>query len=258
MHSQLIQQLNAKTKHMSAAESLELIAAMFGKEASFSLGFGSEGMVIADIIFTKNLDIRVFTLDTGRLFSETYELFNKVYLRYKKKIDVYFPDREKVENLVSEKGPFSFYDSVDNRKECCSIRKLGPLKRALRGSKVWITGLRASQSEYRKTLAKFYWDEKHQVIKFNPLFEWTREEVKAYIAAHKVPYNRLEDKGFKSIGCAPCTRATQEGEQERSGRWWWENSQKECGLHESSSSTQVIPKQKKRIQNKRIPVCQKC
>jgi len=249
MHSELIEQLNAETKDLSAAESLKWIATLYGREASFSLGFGQEGMVIADMVFTQDLDIRVFTLDTGRLFTETYELFNKVHTRYKKNIEVYFPDRDKVEKLLSTKGPFSFYDSVENRKECCGIRKLGPLKRALAGTKVWITGLRASQSEYRSSLSKFYWDEKNELIKFNPLFEWSREEVQTYIKSNRIPYNSLEDRGFKSIGCAPCTRAVTEGENERDGRWWWEDSKKECGLHDISRAPKSVS---------RIPVCQKC
>lgn len=238
MKPYIVEELNAQTAHLSTAESLSWIADLYGKEASFSLGFGLEGMVIADMIFSQNLELRVFTLDTGRLFVETYELFNKVYARYKQKIEVFFPESKEVEKLLTEKGPFSFYDSVENRKECCGIRKLRPLQRALAGSKIWITGLRASQSSYRSSLAKFYWDEKHQVIKFNPLFEWSEEEVWAYIHQHKVPYNALQKQGYKSIGCAPCTRATLAGENERAGRWWWEDSHKECGLHEISTPIQ--------------------
>lgn len=250
MHAEIIKHLNTETQDLSPAESLRWIAGLYGKEASFSLGFGREGMVIADMIFTQNLDIRVFTLDTGRLFVETYELFSKVKARYNKNIEVYFPDRDKVEKLLTTKGPFSFYDSIENRQECCGIRKLGPLKRALAGSKIWITGLRASQSSYRSTLARFYWDEKNQVIKFNPLFDWSPEKVDEYIKFHRVPYNSLEDRGFKSVGCAPCTRAVTAGEDERAGRWWWEDSKKECGLHDSAPNI-------KKIQNRR-PVCQKC
>ena len=238
MNPNILKELNAQTKHLTAAESLKWIADVYGKDARFSLGFGLEGMVIADMIFSQKLDIGVFTLDTGRLFVETYELFNKVYARYKQKIEVFFTESKAVEKLLTEKGPFSFYDSIENRKECCGIRKLRPLQRALAGSKIWITGLRAAQSPYRSTLAKFYWDEKHQVIKFNPLFEWSQEEVHAYIRANKVPYNALQDQGYKSVGCAPCTRATLAGESERSGRWWWEDSHKECGLHEISTPIQ--------------------
>jgi len=250
MNPTIIEQLNAETEDLSASESLRWIAQLYGKEASFSLGFGLEGMVIADLIFTQDLDIRVFTLDTGRLFVETYELFNKVYARYQKKIEVYFPERDDVENLVSSKGPFSFYESIENRKECCGIRKLRPLERALKGTKIWITGLRASQSEFRSGLSRFYWDEKRQLIKFNPLFEWSREEVWEYIRKNRVPYNALHDRGYQSVGCAPCTRATEAGEDERAGRWWWEDSHKECGLHEIETSSPLKEKPK--------ALCQKC
>ena len=151
--------------------------------------------------------------------------------KYKRPIQVFFPNGESVEKMVSEKGPTSFYDSVENRLECCDIRKVRPLDRALRGAQVWITGLRAEQSEFRKNTTQFQWDERRQLIKFNPLLNWTDEQVEAYIKQYKVPVNQLHRKGFTSIGCAPCTRAIQEGESPRAGRWWWENSHKECGLH---------------------------
>jgi phosphoadenosine phosphosulfate reductase len=145
---------------------------------------------------------------------------------------VYFPKNESVEKLVNEKGPFSFFESVENRKECCYIRKVEPLERALKGMECWITGIRAEQSDNRKEMERLEWDESHQLFKFHPLLNWSTQEVKDFIKKHNVPYNPLHDKGFVSIGCAPCTRAVKEGENFRAGRWWWEdNSKKECGLH---------------------------
>jgi phosphoadenosine phosphosulfate reductase len=147
---------------------------------------------------------------------------------------VYFPPAEKVEEMVNKKGPFSFYESLENRKECCFIRKVIPLKRALKGNEIWITGLRASQSENRNDLQEFEWDEGNQIIKYNPLLNWSLEETIDYIKENHVPYNILHDRGFVSIGCEPCTRAIKPGEDFRAGRWWWEqNSGKECGLHET-------------------------
>lgn len=231
MKLSLISQLDQESESLSTLDSLRWIADTYGSEVAFSLGFGKEGMVIADMIFRHNIPIRVFTIDTGRLFKETQDLFYQVAARYKKPIELYFPNGHDVEFLVNTKGPMSFYESVENRKECCEIRKVRPLKRALKGSKVWITGVRGDQSDFRKNFQKFEWHEGHQLVKFNPLLDWTKEEVESYIKEHKVPYNTLHDKGFPSIGCAPCTREVQVGEDERSGRWWWEQSHKECGLH---------------------------
>jgi len=199
----------------------------------FSTGFGQEDQVITDIIFRNNIAVEIFTLDTGRLFNETYETFDKTTKRYKKEIKTFFPEKEKVEELVTKKGPFSFYDSVENRKECCFIRKVEPLQRALVGKEVWITGLRSGQSAGRENLPLFQWDETYRLIKYNPLTGWTLEQVVDYLKEHKVPYNPLHDKGFVSIGCQPCTRAIQPGEEIRAGRWWWEDSKKECGLHDT-------------------------
>ncbi|MGZ5191818.1 MAG: phosphoadenylyl-sulfate reductase, partial [Flavisolibacter sp.] len=151
---------------------------------------------------------------------------------YDKKIQIYFPKNESVENLVSEKGPFSFYDSIENRKECCYIRKVEPLNRALEGMQAWVTGIRAEHSVVRQTMDKIEWDDIHGVFKFHPLLNWSTQEIKDYIKKHNIPYNLLHDKGFISIGCSPCTRAIKEGEDFRAGRWWWEdNTKKECGLH---------------------------
>lgn len=199
----------------------------------FTTSFGYEDQVITDLIFRNNLDIKVITLDTGRLFPETYKVYRSTLEKYKKPIKVYFPPTDKVEELLDKKGPYSFYESVENRKECCYIRKVIPLKRALSGNKIWITGLRASQSENRSEMKKFEWDAGNQIIKYNPLLDWSLDEVKDYVRKNNVPYNVLHDRGFVSIGCEPCTRAIQSGEDFRAGRWWWEQSSgKECGLHE--------------------------
>ena len=179
------------------------------------------------------MSLEVFTLDTGRLFPETYELMDKTSARYKLDIKTFFPNTENVQKLTSDKGMHSFYHSVGNRKECCFIRKIEPLKRALQGAKVWVTGLRADQSENRQNFNLVEWDEENQVIKYNPLLNWTFEEMATYLERYKVPYNTLHDRGFISIGCAPCTRAIATHEHPRDGRWWWEASKKECGLHQS-------------------------
>lgn len=199
----------------------------------FSSSFGQEDQVITHLIASQNLDIKVFTLDTGRLFPETYELMDRTRSKYKLKIDTYFPETESVEKLVSEKGFHSFYESVENRKECCGIRKIVPLKRALKRAEVWITGLRAEQSENRQEMKIWEWDESNKVFKFNPLIDWTYDQMLAFIKEEKIPENSLHNKSFVSIGCQPCTRAIAEGEHPRAGRWSWEASQKECGLHQT-------------------------
>ncbi|WP_323756829.1 phosphoadenylyl-sulfate reductase [Roseivirga sp.] len=226
-----IQEYNSRFAELSVAEVISCLAQEFPAQVKFSSAFGQEDQVITDIIFRNQLPVEVFTLDTGRLFSETYELMEKTRMRYKPEITTYFPKSEDVEPLVSEKGFFSFYESVENRKECCYIRKVAPLKRALRNTKVWITGMRAAQSDNRQHLDLFEWDEGNQVIKYNPILNWTYEAMLAYLDEYKVPYNTLHDKGFVSIGCQPCTRSITPDESPRAGRWWWESSQKECGLH---------------------------
>jgi phosphoadenosine phosphosulfate reductase len=225
-----LSQLKQALAGLSLNESLAYMAENY-QNVVFSSSFGQEDQVITDAIFKNNLEIRVFTLDTGRLFQETYELMDATKTKYKTEFETYFPNTQKVETLVKEKGFNSFYFSVENRKECCGIRKIEPLKRALTGAEIWITGLRSEQSENRSDMEVVEWDENNNVIKFNPLIHWTYEEVLAYLKENKVPDSPLHRKGFISIGCAPCTRAIQEGEHPRAGRWWWEASQKECGLH---------------------------
>lgn len=219
-------------KDLSPESVLETVISMFADKVVFSTSFGWEDQAISHMIFSKNLPIKVFTLDTGRMFPETYYVWNRTLETYAKPIATYFADKDAVQNLLFLKGPSSFYESVENRKECCYIRKVEPLNRALLGQKVWITGIRADQSANRENMDWVEWDEAHQVVKIHPLFYWSLDEVKSYIKEHNIPYNPLHDKGFPSIGCQPCTRAVREGEDFRAGRWWWEDSsKKECGLH---------------------------
>jgi len=204
----------------------------FGSSAKFSSALGLEDQIVTYWI-SQGLSVQIFTLDTGRLFQETYDLLDLTQRKYKLPIRIYFPEKEKVEALVSDKGPNSFYESVENRKECCHIRKVEPLNRALKNAQVWITGVRAEQSANRQKMQRVEWDEQYQLIKYNPLLNWSTSEVEEFIAQHKIPVNTLHRKGFPSIGCAPCTRAILPGEDIRAGRWWWESSNKECGLHET-------------------------
>jgi len=205
----------------------------YGDKAGLASSFGMEDMVLIDMIAKLNGPITIFTLDTGRLHEETYELMDRVRSKYGLEIKTYFPDRDKVENLVRGKGFFSFRESVDNRKECCYIRKVEPLNRALGELKAWITGLRRSQGITRTDIPKVLEDADHPpLIKINPLAEWSEEQVMNYIIENNVPINILHKKNYPSIGCAPCTRPVEQGEDIRAGRWWWENPEhKECGLH---------------------------
>lgn len=213
---------------------LAFLAQTFDEKIVFSTSFGLEDQVITHLIFTNDLPIQVFTLDTGRNFQETYNTWENTLMRYKKNIAVFFPATEGVEKLVQTQGINGFYDSVENRKACCYVRKVEPLRRALSGQRLWVTGIRADQSPNRQDMRDLEWDEAHQLLKFHPLFDWTFAQTKAYADQNGIPYNSLHNKGFLSIGCAPCTRAIKEGEDFRAGRWWWEDaSKKECGLHTS-------------------------
>ena len=224
----LLDQIEGKTE----VEALRLLSELFPGQVAFSSSLGYEDQVITDMILANGIDIRIFTLDTGRMFPESYTTLQKTNNRYDTKLEVFFPQSAGVEKLLTEKGPLSFYESVENRKECCFIRKVEPLNRALKGVKVWVTGIRAEQSNNRTGMQAIEWDGGHDLFKYNPLLAWSFDEVKQYVKAHNVPYNPLHDKGFVSIGCAPCTRAVLEGEDFRAGRWWWEDeSKKECGLH---------------------------
>lgn len=203
--------------------------------AIMASSFGAEDMVLMDLICKHAPGIEVFTLDTGRLPKETYELMQTVKNHYDKDVQVFVPDATEIENFVTSNGPNAFYDSVELRKRCCGIRKVAPLKRALTGKKAWLTGMRRSQSVTRSELPVSEWDDDHGLQKFSPLTDWSNGNVWAYIRAFEVPYNKLHDEGYASIGCAPCTRAITMGEDIRAGRWWWEDPEsKECGLHVKS------------------------
>jgi len=199
---------------------------------AFANSLGAEDMVLIDLIQKNKLSVEAFSIDTGRLPPETYNLIQKVEDKYQFKIKLYFPDHQKVESYVNTNGINAFYNSVDLRKSCCAIRKVEPLNRALKDKKVWITGMRQEQSQTRFALKEEEFDEAHQSQKLNPLSTWSELEVWAYIKINDVPYNTLHDQFYPSIGCAPCTRAISAGEDIRAGRWWWEDPQnKECGLH---------------------------
>jgi len=215
----------------SAEEILSLLSEQLGKDIVFASSLGAEDQVIFDMISRLGLDIPVFTLDTGRLFQETYDLIDATEKKYNKKIKVFFPKHEAVEEMIAEDGVNSFYKSAELRKNCCHVRKLEPLSRALKPYNAWICGLRRDQAETRSGVKVLELDGNGR-IKINPLINWTEEDVWNYINKYDLPYNKLHDKGFLSIGCAPCTRAVVPGEHVRSGRWWWETpEQKECGLH---------------------------
>jgi len=227
-----LKELSDQLSGKNIEQELSFLVSAFPGKIIFTTSLGIEDQVITHKIFTNNLDIRVATLDTGRLFRETYDVLSKTVKKYGKKIEVFFPAYEAVEKMVTDKGPFSFYNSVEDRKECCGIRKMGPLNRALEGMQVWISGIRAGQSENRSHLYRLEYDENKKIFKFNPLLSWSLEDVEVFLKENQVPYNTLHDKGYISIGCEPCTKAVKEGEDFRAGRWWWENDgPKECGLH---------------------------
>jgi len=201
----------------------------------FSTSFGLEDQAITHLLSVSTVPVSIFTLDTGRLFPETYSTWSATLERYKFSIEAFYPDEPNIRQWVTENGPNAFYASPEARKACCQIRKVEPLKRALKGKKIWITGIRAAQSPDRKGMPILEYDEANDLVKYHPLLHWSDQDVKDFIALHHVPYNPLHDRGFVSIGCAPCTRAIKPGEDLRSGRWWWEdNSRKECGLHVKS------------------------
>jgi phosphoadenosine phosphosulfate reductase len=221
-----------KLSDLSAEEGLLLLAREPGQGIVFSTSFGIEDQVITHLIASRQLPFEIFTLDTGRLFAETYSTWSRTLEQYNINITAFYPAAEAVERFVTEKGPNSFYESFENRKQCCHIRKVEPLQRALKGKSVWITGIRAEQSPGRHYESKVEWDDVNCIIKYHPLLNWTFKEVKNFVNKNNIPFNPLHDKGFVSIGCAPCTRAIKSGEDFRAGRWWWEdNSKKECGLH---------------------------
>ncbi|MBI2282361.1 MAG: phosphoadenylyl-sulfate reductase [Bacteroidetes bacterium] len=226
-------QLHSQVSQLSIRDAFHLLWQQYPQRVTFSTSFSLEDQVITHMVAEAALPITLFTLDTGRLFPETYSVWSSTVQRFGIPIKAYYPDVALLETFVAKNGPNAFYESVENRKSCCHIRKVLPLKRALAGNAVWITGLRSEHSSARHDLPLLEWDETNQLLKYHPLLHWTAGQVKAVIDEQAIPYNPLHDKGFVSIGCAPCTRAIRPGEDFRAGRWWWEdNSKKECGLHE--------------------------
>lgn len=231
MHS-LVKEINDRFEKASPIELLKYCIEKFQDKIFFTTSLGAEDQVISHLLADINKQTRIVTLDTGRLFPETLDLIQYTNEKYKITIEVLFPDYKQVEQMVNEKGINLFYDSIENRLNCCDVRKNEPLKRILPGMEVWITGIRKEQSANRKDTKLAEWDEKNNLIKINPLVNWTEQEVWNFIKLNKVPYNILHDKGYPSIGCAPCTRPIEKGQDIREGRWWWENEDtKECGLH---------------------------
>lgn len=222
--------VNALTALSPADRMVELRRVIRGPIV-FTHGFGIEGQLLFHWICERELDVDIVTLDTGRLFPETYELWSATEARYGRRIRAIYPNNKSLETLVARQGINGIYDSVEARQACCGVRKVRPLDRALSGAKAWLTGLRADQSDVRHDAGLLGHDAARGLLKFNPLFDWTRADVLAEVAVHNVPVNSLHAKGFASIGCAPCTRAIEPGEPERNGRWWWESGHKECGLH---------------------------
>lgn len=227
-----IASLNERFENATPQEMLAFFLGEYKGKIAFSTSMGAEDQVVTEMIAKLDSDARIFTLDTGRVFPETYDVIERTNARYGINIEIFFPDRGQVEKMVNEKGVNLFYESVENRKQCCFVRKIVPLRRALDGMDVWISGLRRGQSVTRQNTQKVEWDDSHGLIKINPLLNWSEEQVWDYIEQKNIPYNKLHDKGFPSIGCQPCTRAVGPGEDVRAGRWWWENPvSKECGLH---------------------------
>jgi phosphoadenosine phosphosulfate reductase len=227
-----IAELNQQFESKQPEEVLRFFLEEYKGRIALSSSLGIEDQVLTDMVLKIDKSARIFTLDTGRLFPETYSLIDKTNMRYGIQIEVLFPDYHEVQKMVNAMGVNLFYESVELRKTCCHVRKLEPLKRAFQGLDVWICGLRRDQSVTRTNMQLVEWDETNKLIKINPLINFSEEEVWNYIKKNSVPYNKLHDQGFPSIGCQPCTRAVQPGEDIRAGRWWWENPEhKECGLH---------------------------
>lgn len=231
--TEVIDRLNERFADATPQEVLAWFLKVYEGRIALSSSLSIEDQALTHMIVKENAKTRIFTLDTGRLFPETYQLIDRTNLTYNIKIEVFFPDYREVQRMVREEGINLFYNSIESRHRCCAIRKLEPLKRAFQGLDAWICGLRHEQSVTRKDMRLVEWDDIHGLIKVNPLINWSEEEVRNYIHKNHVPYNKLFDKGFPSIGCEPCTRAVKPGDDPRSGRWWWEAPDKrECGLHQ--------------------------
>jgi len=227
-----IAELNDRLTGASPEAVLEYFLGEYGERIALSSSLGLEDQVLTDMVCRIDKTARIFTLDTGRLFPETYSLVDKTNMHYGIRIRLFFPDHTAVEEMVGRDGVNLFYESIDKRRECCHVRKLEPLKRAFAGLDAWICGLRREQSVTRSDMRLVEFDRGNNLLKINPLIDWTEAQVWDYIRARQVPYNKLHDQGFPSIGCQPCTRAVAPGEDVRAGRWWWESPEhKECGLH---------------------------
>jgi phosophoadenylyl-sulfate reductase (thioredoxin)/thioredoxin-dependent adenylylsulfate APS reductase len=228
----IIKELNKEFGKKSPEELLKYLLKKYGSRIALASSLGLEDQVLTDMILKADKTARIFTIDTGRLFPETYSLIDKTNIKYGVKMEVFFPESANVESYVNQNGINAFYESIEKRKECCSVRKIRPLLRALSTLDVWICGLRQEQSVTRTGVELAEWDEANNLIKINPLVHWSEQDVWDYIKENSVPYNILHNKNYPSIGCQPCTRAVAENEDVRAGRWWWENPEhKECGLH---------------------------
>ncbi len=232
MDNKELRELNNRLEQVSPEEILSYFVNEYKGEIALSNSLSLEDQVLTDMICKIDPEVRIFTLDTGRVFPEAYDLIDRTKAKYNKSIEIFFPNAESVEKMIAENSMNLFYESVEKRKLCCAVRKIEPLRRAFKGLKVWICGLRQEQSITRFGLRPVEWDEFNGLLKVSPLYNWSATQVRSYIDEHEVPYNPLSDQGFLSIGCQPCTRAVAEGEDERAGRWWWESPEsKECGLH---------------------------
>ena len=227
-----IDSLNIKYADASAQELLQTFMSQYGARLALSSSLSIEDQTLTDMMLRIDPQANIFTLDTGRLFPETYDLIDRTNEHYKVKLKVYCPQTEALQQFVATEGINPFYESIEKRHACCEVRKLEPLRRAFRDLDVWVCGLRSAQSVTRSDMRLIEWDERHGLLKINPLIHWTEQQVWDYIKENRVPYNRLHDKGFPSIGCEPCTRAVRRIDDVRAGRWWWESpDHRECGLH---------------------------
>lgn len=228
-----IETLNRQFANATPKELLSHFMSIYGQKLALSSSLSIEDQTLTDMMLKVDAHARIFTLDTGRLFPETYQLIDKTNLTYNIKLEIFCPQTEKLQEFVNSYGINPFYESIEKRHLCCSVRKLEPLARAFKSLDVWVCGLRKSQSITRTNMQMIEWDKQHGLLKLNPLINWTEEQVWDYIKKNHVPYNKLHDKGYPSIGCEPCTRAVKPGEDIRSGRWWWEDPMhRECGLHQ--------------------------
>ncbi|MDR1581722.1 MAG: phosphoadenylyl-sulfate reductase [Prevotellaceae bacterium] len=241
MDKNTVTELNRKFSGTNPEKALKYFLAFFDSRIALSSSLSLEDQILTDMIMSINPEVRIFTLDTGRLFPETYDLIDRTNAKYGIKIEIFFPNCVDVQEMVNAEGINLFYESVEKRKKCCHIRKIEPLKRAFSGLDAWICGLRKEQSVTRRDMQMIEWDEGNNLLKINPLINLSEQQVWEYVRIHNVPYNRLHDNGFTSIGCQPCTRAIKSGEDIRAGRWWWESpAHKECGLHKAGETNNKI------------------